>query len=192
MGRKVRGSDSRGAGSTLKFHAVPIEGAWLIDSEPIEDERGFFARTFCQEEFSRRGLKADVSQCSLSFNRVKGTLRGMHVQRTPHTEAKLVRCNQGAIHDVIVDLRPASSSYMRWFAVELRASDYQMLYGPEGVAHGFQTLEDRAEVFYQISSAYRPESSVGIRWNDPAFAIKWPLPVSVISARDRSYPDWTL
>ena len=191
MGRKVRGSDSRGAGSTLKFHAVPIEGAWLIDSEPIEDERGFFARTFCQEEFSRRGLNAEVSQCSRSFNRVKGTLRGMHIQRAPHAEAKLIRCNQGAIHDVIVDLRPASPSYRRWFAVELRATDDQMLYVPEGVAHGFQTLEDTTEVSYQISSAYHPESSLGIRWNDPAFAFEWPLPLSVISARDRSYPDWT-
>lgn len=175
----------------MKFTETPIAGAFLIDIEPVEDERGFFARTFDAGKLRRRGLQPHVEQCSISYNRRKGTVRGMHYQRSPHAETKLVRCTQGAVYDVVIDLRPASPSFRQWFAAELTAHNHRMLYVPEGLAHGFQTLEDDTEVSYQISEAWQPGAAAGVRWNDPAFAIRWPLEVTVIAERDRTYPDFS-
>ena len=174
----------------MKFIDVPVAGAYVIEIQPIVDERGFFARTWCAQEFRRRGLNPNLVQCSISFNRRRGTLRGMHYQEQPHPEARLVRCSSGAIYDVIVDLRPTSTTYCQWFAVELTGEDHKMIYVPEGFAHGFQTLSDNTEVFYQISEAYRPEWARGVRWNDPRFGIKWPIREMVISQRDRDFPDY--
>ena len=174
----------------MKFAATALAGAFIIDIERLPDERGFFARTFCRDEFAAHGLRTEFVQSNTTFNQRRGTLRGMHFQREPHAEAKLVRCTRGAIYDVIVDLRPESPSYCRWVAVELTADNERILYVPEGVAHGFQTLADASEVFYQMAAMYRPESSAGVRWNDPAFAIRWPLAASVISARDAGYGDF--
>jgi dTDP-4-dehydrorhamnose 3,5-epimerase len=175
----------------MKLTRVPLQGAFVVDVEPIPDERGFFARTWCAEEFRSLGLNPKLAQCSVSFNKRRGTLRGMHYQNDPWPEAKLVRCCSGAIYDVIVDLRRASPSYAKWFAVELTAANHTMLYVPEGVAHGFQTLTDDAEVFYQISEMYHPECARGVRWNDPAFGIEWPIPDPILSERDRTFPDHT-
>lgn len=176
----------------MKFTPAGLDGACIIDIEPLADERGFFARTFCRDEFAAHGLRTDFVQCNTSFNRQRGTLRGMHFQRQPHAEAKLVRCTRGAIHDVIVDLRPESPGFRRWVAVELTAGNHRMLYVPEGCAHGFQTLADDSEVFYQMAAMYRPEAAAGVRWNDPAFAIRWPLPDPIVSARDAGYGDFPL
>ena len=175
----------------MKFTETPIAGAFLIDIEPVEDERGFFARTYDAGELRRRGLQPHIEQCSVSFNRRKGTLRGMHYQRSPYAETKLVRCTQGGVYDVVIDLRPFSPSFRNWFAAELTAHNHRMLYIPEGLAHGFQTLEDDSEVAYQISEGFRPEAAAGVRWNDPAFAIQWPLEVTVIVERDRGFPDFS-
>lgn len=175
----------------MRFVPTPIAGAFLIELEPIEDERGFFARTFCRKEFLAHGLNPGLAQCSVSFNRRKGTVRGMHYQAKPHQEAKLVRCINGGIFDVMIDLRPESPNYRSWFGIELTATQRLSLYIPEGVAHGFQTITNDAEVFYQISADYHPESAYGIRWDDPAFQVAWPLAVQVISERDRSYSLWT-
>ena len=165
-----------------------MKGAFLIDLEPHQDERGFFARSYCREEFASRGLNPSVAQCSVSFNRKKGTLRGMHYQSDPHEEAKLVRCTNGAIFDVIIDLRRDSPTFKRHFAAELTASNRRLLYVPEGFAHGFQTLADDTEVFYQISVPYHAASGRGVRWDDPAFRIPWPdVEARVISEKDRSY-----
>lgn len=174
----------------MKFQPTPLEGARVIEVEPLTDERGSFARTWCREEFQKHGLVPELAQCSLSVTTKKGTIRGLHFQRPPHEEAKLVRCTTGRIYDVIVDLRPASSSFKRWFSVELTAAAHNALYVPPGVAHGFQTLEDGCEVFYQMSCPHHPASASGVRWDDPAFHIAWPLPVSIISQADRSYPDF--
>ncbi len=172
------------------FSEAPIHGAYVIDPERLEDERGFFARTWCQHEFETHGLNTAFVQCNISFNSKRETLRGMHYQVAPHAEAKLVRCTAGAIYDVIVDLRPDSRTFCKWFAVELTAENRLMLYIPEGLAHGFLTLQDNTEVFYQISEYHAPECARGVRWNDPAFDIHWPGQVQVISMRDRSYPDF--
>ena len=172
----------------MKFNPAIISGVFLIEIEPQSDERGFFARSWCREEFARHGLNAVLSQCSISFNLRRGTLRGMHHQVAPHPEAKLVRCTAGAIYDVALDLRPDSGTFGRWQAFELNAANRHMVYVPEGVAHGFQTLADGSEVFYQISEPHYPECARGVRWDDPAFNIAWPLPVSVLSEKDRSYP----
>jgi dTDP-4-dehydrorhamnose 3,5-epimerase len=172
------------------FTATPIPGALVIAPELLSDERGFFARAFCAREFAAHGLVAQVDQCNISFNRHRGTVRGLHLQRPPHAEVKLVRCTAGRVYDVIVDVRPQSPTFRRHFAVELDPRSHTMLYVPEGVAHGFQTLEDDTELFYQMSVAFHPDAAAGVRWNDPAFAIAWPLPVSVISTRDQSYPDF--
>ena len=172
------------------FLPTNLRGACIIDPQRLEDDRGFFARTFCQEEFAVHGLKADFVQCNISFNVRKGTLRGMHYQDKPHEEAKLVRCTRGSIFDVIVDIRKESATYRKWISTKLTADDHRMLYIPEGFAHGFQTLEDGSEVFYQMSEMYRPECARGIRWNDPVFDIAWPLPNPIISARDAGYPDF--
>lgn len=159
----------------MRFVPTPIPGAFVIELEPIVDERGFFARSWCATEFAAHGLNPRLVQCSVSFNKRRGTLRGMHYQVKPHEEAKLVRCTMGAIYDVLVDLRPASAGYRKWFAVELSVANRRMVYCPEGVAHGFQTLTDDAEVFYQMSELHHPESARGLRWDDPAFGIEWPF-----------------
>jgi dTDP-4-dehydrorhamnose 3,5-epimerase len=172
------------------FTPAPLAGAFVIEPEPVEDERGFFARSFCRETFAARGLNPYVVQCSISFSRRRGALRGLHYQRAPHQEAKVVRCTAGALYDVIVDLRPGSPTFRQHFAIELTARTRKMLYVPEGCAHGFQTLEDGTEVFYQMSERYTPEAADGVRWNDRAFGIDWPLEVTVISERDRTYPDF--
>lgn len=175
----------------MRFHETSIKGAWIVRPEPLPDERGFFARTWCSKEFADRGLDPNLTQCSISFNHRKGTLRGMHYQIAPHHEAKVVRCTRGAIYDVILDLRPESPTCLRWHAVELTAENRDMLYIPEGVAHGFQTLMDDSEVFYQITAAYEPSAARGVRWDDPAFGISWPEAERIMSARDRTYPDFS-
>ena len=173
------------------FRETPIPGAFLIEQEPYRDDRGAFARTFCAREFAAHGLDPRVVQCNLSQNESRGTLRGMHAQQPPHAESKLVSCLRGSIYDVILDLRPGSGVHGKHVAVTLCARDGRMLYIPKGVYHGFLTLEDDTEVFYQMSEFYEPIAASGVRWNDPAFAIAWPGEVRVISARDASYPDWT-
>jgi dTDP-4-dehydrorhamnose 3,5-epimerase len=178
------------ASGRMIFRDTGIGGAWVIEPERLEDERGFFARTWDTEEFADRGLSPDVAQCSISYNRVRGTLRGLHYQVAPHEEAKLVRCTAGAIFDVVVDLRPDSSTFRGWFGVELSAENRLALYVPEGCAHGFLTLDDECEVHYQISQLYVPEAASGVRWDDPAFGITWPGEVVVMNERDRSYPDF--
>ena len=174
----------------MKFIKTPLDGAYLIELEPIADERGFFARSWCREEFLSHGLNPNLAQCSISFNKKKGILRGMHYQEEPYQEAKLVRCYSGAIYDVILDLRPTSPSHRKWFSAELTATNRTMIYLPKGFAHGFQTLADNCELFYQISESYKPECSRGVRWNDPTFAIQWPIADRIISDRDRSFPDY--
>jgi dTDP-4-dehydrorhamnose 3,5-epimerase len=173
----------------MRFEPLSLQGAYLVNPELITDERGHFARTFCRQEFQANGLNSHLEQCSMSFNHKKGTLRGMHFQKSPHQEAKLVRCTQGKIFDVVIDLRPDSPTYKKWEGFILSKENRLMLFIPEGFAHGFQTLEDDTEVFYQISSSFVPEVSSGVRWNDPAFGITWPLEVSVISLKDQGYPD---
>jgi dTDP-4-dehydrorhamnose 3,5-epimerase len=206
------------------FIETKLKGAYIIELEKLEDERGFFGRSFCAREFEKHGLNPGVVQCNVSYNRKKGTLRGMHLQIGQHAEAKLVRCTMGAIYDVIVDLRPDSTTYKQWIGVELYAdgprlpapgsrltadgslltahrslspnpcsqltAHYKMLYIPEGFAHGFITLEDHTEVFYQMSEFFAPDSARGYRWNDPAFNIRWPMEPIVISDRDNQYPDY--
>lgn len=171
----------------MKFEAVPLNGAYLIELERLEDERGFFARSFCQDEFRAHGLEPVIAQCNVSFNRKRGTLRGLHYQAEPHAEAKLVRCTRGAIWDVIVDLREGSATARKWYATELTADNQRALYIPKGFAHGFQALVDDTEVLYQMSEFYYPESARGVRWDDRALAINWPLPNPIVSKRDQSY-----
>ncbi|HKW94439.1 MAG TPA: dTDP-4-dehydrorhamnose 3,5-epimerase [Methylomirabilota bacterium] len=174
------------------FAETPIPGVWIIEPERLADERGFFARSWCEREWASRGLNPRIVQCNISFNKRRGTLRGMHYQAPPFEEAKLVRCIRGAIHDVVIDLRPESTTFKRHAAVRLDAESRRMLYVPEGVAHGFQTLEDETEIFYQMSEFYAPDHARGVRWDDPAFGIQWPPDDRTISARDRTYPDFTL
>lgn len=171
-------------------HATKLPGVFEIQPEPIYDERGFFARTWCSEEFKRHGLSSKLVQCSVSYNAKKGTLRGMHLQDAPYAEVKLVRCARGAVYDVVVDLRISSPTFRDWVAMTLTAAKRNMAYVPEGCAHGFLTLEDDTEVFYQMSEYYHPEASKGVRWDDPAFGIAWPGEVLVISERDRTLPDF--
>jgi dTDP-4-dehydrorhamnose 3,5-epimerase len=172
----------------VRFLETELAGAFLIEVEPHFDERGLFARTFCAEEFASNGLAADFAQCSTSWNARAGTLRGMHWQDPPHAEVKLVRCTAGAIFDAIVDLRPGSPTRGRWIAVELAAETRRMLYVPEGFAHGFQTLRDGSEVFYQMSRPFAPDAARGFRWDDPAVGIRWPLTPRAMNARDRELP----
>lgn len=172
----------------MRFIETKLKGAYIIEPEPIEDERGFFARTFCAREFEAHGLNPRLVQCNISYNKRKGTLRGMHYQAAPHAEAKLVRCTRGAIYDVIIDLRPESPTYQEWVAVELTAGSHRMLYVPERFAHGFQTLEDDSEIFYQMSEFYEPEYAQGVRWDDPVFMVEWPIPPGIISGRDSEFP----
>ena len=170
------------------FNETSLPGAFLIELEPHRDERGFFARTFCRREFEARGLNAEVRQCNVSFNGQAGTVRGMHFLKPPAQEAKLVRCVRGAIHDVIVDLRPKSATYQKHFSVELTAENRRALFVPELFAHGFQTLLDDTEVEYQMSAFYDPAESAGLRYDDPQLGIIWPLPVTMISAADLAWP----
>jgi dTDP-4-dehydrorhamnose 3,5-epimerase len=173
------------------FFPTPLEGAYTVELEPRGDSRGFFARAWCRREFEDRGLSSHVEQCNLSFNAHKGTLRGMHYQGPPHGEVKLIRCTRGAIWDAIIDLRSDSPTYKQWYGVELTSENRLMLYVPEGFAHGYQTLVDETETFYQVSAAYAPESEGGVRWNDPAFAIEWPTERNrTISEKDSAWPDF--
>jgi dTDP-4-dehydrorhamnose 3,5-epimerase len=172
------------------FTALALPGAFLIEVEPQADERGSFARIWCAREFGARGLSDRIAECAVSFNRRRGTLRGMHYQAAPHAQAKVVHCARGAIYDVIIDLRSGSSTYLRWLAVPLLARSGQRLYVSEGFAHGFQTLEDDTEVVYQMSDCYCPEAERGIRWDDPTFAIAWPDARPTISSKDRGYSDF--
>jgi dTDP-4-dehydrorhamnose 3,5-epimerase len=174
----------------LIFTPTALPGAYIIGLQPFADERGFFARTWCRQEFAGRGLDPNLAQCSLSFNRQKGTLRGMHLQLPPHAETKLVRCVQGAIYDVIIDLRTDSPTYKQWIGMELTSENRQTLYVPKGFAHGFITLQDNCEVLYMISEFYAPEAARGIRWNDEQFNIQWPEQVVVMSEKDKAYADY--
>lgn len=176
----------------MRFHETQLKGAYIIELEKREDDRGFFARSWCTQEFKDQGLNSNLVQCNISFNRQRGTLRGMHYQAPPHEETKLVRCTRGAIFDVIIDIRPESPTFKQWVAFELAAENRKMLYIPEGMAHGFQTLEDKTEVFYQMSEFYHPQSARGVRWNDPAFEIDWPKAHQrMISDKDQSYPNFS-
>ena len=174
------------------FKKTPIPGAFVVDIEPRGDERGFFARGFCQKEFLAHGLNPKIAQANIGVSRQRGTLRGLHYQVPPHAEAKLVRCTAGAVFDVIVDLRPASSSYRKWLGVELTADARRMLYVPEGCAHGYLALAENTEIFYLVSQFYSAGDERGLRWNDPAFGIEWPITQDlVISDKDRRWPDWS-
>lgn len=170
------------------FVEAPLPGAYTLDLEPRVDARGFFARAFCAEEFAAHGLRFETVQMNLSRNRSKGTLRGLHYQVAPAAEAKLVRCIRGAVHDVIVDVRPGSPTYLRHFAAELSAENRRALLVPEGFAHGFQTLTSGAEVLYQVTASYAPACERGLRYDDPALGIAWPLPVRTISEKDQAWP----
>ena len=171
------------------MHFIPthLAGAYLIEPEPVSDERGFFARTWCQNEFAGKELNPNLVQCNISYNKVSGTLRGMHHQKAPHAEAKLVRCTQGAVYDVIIDLRKDSKTFTQWYGAELTAENRKSLYVPEGFAHGFISLKDDTEVLYQMSEFFHAECAAGVRWDDPVFAIQWPIDVKVISKRDQAY-----
>jgi dTDP-4-dehydrorhamnose 3,5-epimerase len=174
----------------MRFEKAPLSGAWIIDLDRHVDERGFFARTFCAREFAEHGLPANFPQSNLSRNAQAGTLRGMHFNTAAQAESKVVRCARGAIHDVIVDLRPDSSTYCRWVAVELTADSGRALFVPEGFAHGFVTLVDDTDVEYQMGAVYAPEAARGLRWDDPAIGVEWPRQPTVISPRDATYPDF--
>ena len=175
---------------TMIFKQTKFKGVFIIEMERLKDRRGFFARTFCKKEFKKHGLNPRILQCSISFNKKKGTLRGIHYQVSPHQEAKLVSCIRGAIYDVTIDLRPDSPTFKQWLAVELTADNHRMLYVPEGVAHGFQTLTDNTEVLYQMFELYYPECARGVRWNDPAIRIQWPFKKCIISPKDQQCPDF--
>jgi dTDP-4-dehydrorhamnose 3,5-epimerase len=177
----------------VRFVETPLPGVWLVETQRLGDERGWFARTYDADEFRARGIDPSVVQCNASYSERPGTLRGMHYQRAPHAETKLVRCATGAIFDVAVDLRPGSPSRRRWFGAELSAENGRMLFIPRGVAHGFQTLTPACQVLYQMGHAHVPQAAAGVRWDDPAFAIRWPEPPAggrTIAQRDASYPDF--
>jgi dTDP-4-dehydrorhamnose 3,5-epimerase len=169
------------------FIEIKLQGAFILDIEPREDERGFFARSWCEEEFKQHGLNPRLAQCNISFNEKRGTLRGMHYQVAPFAEAKLVRCTMGASYDVIIDLRPVSPTFKQWVSVELTAENRRAVYIPEGFAHGFQTLADNTEVFYQMTESYHPECARGLRWDDPTFGIVWPIEYPSISEKDSGF-----
>jgi len=174
------------------FTETKLKGAYVIDIDMLEDERGFFARSWCRREFEDHGLNPQLVQCNISFNARKGTLRGMHYQEKPHEEAKLIRCTMGSLYDIIVDIRPDSPSFKQYTGVILTPLNHRMLYVPEGFAHGFLTLEDNTEVFYQMSEFFAPGHARGFRWDDPSFGIQLPAGVEVISERDKNYPDYNL
>ena len=172
------------------FTQTKLSGAFVIEPQRLADARGFFARVFCADELKSHGLNTCVSQCNISFNPGKGTLRGMHYQAAPYQEAKLARCTMGRLYDVMIDLRPDSPTFRQWVGVELTAENRRMLYISEGFAHGYQTLEDNTEIFYVVSQSYHPQADRGVRWDDPAFGIEWPCEVTVISDKDRQFPDF--
>ena len=172
------------------FTETELKGAFIIELKKLEDNRGFFARSWCQNEFEAHGLNTRIVQANVSYNKKKGTLRGMHYQKAPHEETKLVRCTRGAIYDVIIDLRPTSPTRGQWIGVELTEGNYKMLYVPENFAHGFETLEDESEVIYQVSQFYTPGAENGIRWDDLAFNIAWPIEVQVTSEKDKSWSNY--
>ena len=174
----------------MKFHPTPLNGAYTIELEKRGDDRGFFARAFCQREFEAAGVPMSAVQMNNALSAKAGTLRGMHYQLPPAAEIKVVRCIRGALYDVIIDLRPGSPTHARWIGINLSADSYQMLYAPEGFAHGYQTLTDDAEMYYTTSAFYAPSAARGVRYDDPAFGIRWPLPVSMISDADRRWPDY--
>lgn len=174
----------------MKFLSVSLPGVYLIEPELLHDERGFFTRSFCVKEFENNQIDPELKQCSISFNKKKGTLRGMHYQIEPYAEAKLVRCTMGSIYDVVLDLRPESPTFRQWEAFELSAKNRNSLFIPKGMAHGLQTLEDNTEIFYQISEFFAPEHARGVRWNDLAFDIEWPVSEKIISAKDQNYQDY--
>lgn len=173
------------------FTETRLSGAYIVDLEPRNDERGFFARSWCVNEFTKHGLNSNLAQCNISFNKSKGTLRGMHYQVTPYQEEKLIRCTMGMIYDVIIDLREESPTFKQWFSVELSAENRRALYVPKGFAHGYQTLMDNTETTYQVTEFYHPEAERGMRWNDPVFVVHWAAPVMVISEKDRNHPLWS-
>lgn len=174
----------------MKINPTELAGAYVVDIEPSADERGSFARAFCRDQFAAHGLRPVFVQANISLNRRQGTLRGMHFQAPPHEEGKLLWCTRGAIYDVILDLRRDSPTFGRWQSFELSTRNRRLLYVPEGVAHGFQTLEDESDVFYLMTEMYHPEAARGVRWNDPAFGISWPSRSPILSERDASYPDF--
>ena len=174
----------------VKFTETKLKGAFIIEIDKLKDERGFFARSWCQKEFEEHGLEARIVQANVSYNRHKGTLRGMHYQIAPYQECKLIRCTRGAIYDVIIDLRTDSPTFKHWVGVELTADNYTMFFVPADFAHGFQTLTDETEITYQVSQFYMPGSEKGIRFDDPAFDIQWPQEVAIISEKDRTWPDF--
>lgn len=174
----------------MKFIPSFLDGAFRIEMDRLEDERGFFARSWCAREAEIHGLTPCIAQCNVSFNRRRGTLRGMHFQIEPHAEAKLVRCTRGALRDVIIDLRPSSPTFKQWQSFDLNHENGTAIYVPYGFAHGFQTLRDDTEVHYQMSEFYHADSARGVRWNDPAFGIDWPVPDPILSAKDAAYPDY--
>ena len=169
------------------FSKTMLVGVYIIDMEQIEDERGFFARSWCEKEFSLHEINSKFVQCNISFNKKMGTLRGMHYQAAPFEEAKLIRCIKGSVYDVVIDIQPNSPSFMKWFGVRLSADSYKLIYIPKGFAHGFITLEDNTELFYQMSEFYHPESANGIMWDDPKININWPEINKIISKKDLSY-----
>jgi len=173
----------------MLFTETELKGAFIIDIEPREDERGFFSRSWCEDEFRKHGLNTRIAQCSISFNKKRGTLRGMHYQIKPYCETKLVRCTMGAVYDVIIDLRSDSSTFRQWLAVDLSAENRRAIYVPEGFAHGFQTLVDETELLYQMSEFFHLECARGVRWDDPAFRIEWPVLSPILSGRDSAFPN---
>jgi len=175
----------------MKFNKTQLKDVVIIDLDKLEDSRGFFARAYCNEEFASQGLNTEWAQCNTAYNLTKGILRGMHFQNSPHAEVKLVRCTRGAIYDVIVDLREDSPSFKKWLGVELTADNHKMLYVPKGFAHGYLTLEDNSEIFYQVSNPYASGAEGGVRWNDSAFNIDWPMTEGLlISDKDAKWPDY--
>lgn len=186
MGRKIHNFHTKGT-EILIFKETNLKGSYIIDVEKINDERGFFSRSWDKQIFEDKGLNSNFVQCNISFNKKKGTLRGMHYQEHPHQEAKLVRCTRGSVYEVMIDLRENSSTFKHWEAVELNEDEHKMLYIPEGFALGFQTLENNTELFYQMSQYHMPEFSRGVKWDDDAFKIMWPLEIAVISKKDQTF-----
>ena len=172
----------------MQFHPTTLPGVWMIELEPREDERGFLARTYCEEEFGNRGLGVHWPQCNLTLTRRRGMVRGLHYQAAPKSEAKLIRCVAGAVWDVVVDLRPDSSTFGQWESFELTGENHRQLYVPGNFAHGFQCLTDNCQLFYQMSESYVPELARGVRWDDPQLRIPWPVPEPALSARDLQLP----
>ena len=176
----------------MKFTELSLKGAFIVDLEKIEDERGFFGRLWCQNEFVQHKLNTNIVQVNMSFSKKKGTMRGLHLQKGSHAETKFIRCTRGSVFDVMVDLRPNSPTFKKWFGVELSAKNYRMIYVPEGFAHGFLTLEDNSEVYYFVTQFYNGKHEVGLRYNDPTINIEWPIPVSEITDKDKNHPEFSL